>query len=257
MRQLRWVSFLAVSTLTMLILVYVQYYQDQQQEKYDRLNRRIDDLEEIYENTSRELVESNEKNNELIQDLHEAIIHIENVEQRNSELETILFNQRETYRNAVAMQGSVMPVLTLSNFTAKQYERAWNRLGAHGLKGTGDSLVQAEDLYSVNSLVLSAIAYMESAGGMSRLAREKNNLFGLGAGGSTPYQSALCFSSKSDCIHFTAKLLYNRYLSRGSRGYRGDNLIAIGPRYAEDPLWAEKVARTMSKIARAAIPGGR
>ncbi len=254
MQQLRWFLFLAASTLIMLGLVYAQHYLDIQQEKFDLLNQRIASLEEIYENTSQDLTEANKKNSELIQDLHEAIILIESVEQRNSELETILFNQRETYRNAVAMQGSVMSVLSPSNFTAKQYERAWNRLGAHGLKGTGDSLVQAEELYSVNSLVLSAIAYLESAGGMSRLAREKNNLFGLGAGGSNPYSSALCFSSKSECIHYTARLLRNRYLSRGSRG---DNLVAIGPRYAADPLWAEKVGTTMSKIARSAIPGGR
>jgi beta-N-acetylglucosaminidase len=257
MQRFRWAAFLAVTTLTMLGLVYFQYRADLQQEKYDRLTRQIDDLQEIYESTARELTEVHEENRDLIQDLHEAIIRIETVEQRNNELETILFNQRQTYRNAVAMQGSSMPVLTLSSFTAKQYERAWSRLGAHGLKGTGNSLVQAEELYNVNSLVLSAIAYLESAGGMSKLAREKNNLFGLGAGGSNPYHNALYFSSKDDCINFTAKLLRNRYLSRSSRSYRGDNLIAIGPRYAEDPCWAEKVGRTMSKIARVAIPGGR
>lgn len=257
MQRFGWAAFLGAATLIMLGLVYIQYYSDLQQEKYDRLSRRITDLEEVYDSTSRELTEANEKNRELIQDLHDAIIKIEKVEERNSELETILFNQRQTYRNALAMQGSTMTVLTLSDFTAKQYERAWNRLGAHGLKGTGESLVQAEELYSVNSLVLSAIAYLESAGGMSKLAREKNNLFGLGAGGANPYRSALCFSSKDECIYYAARMLRNRYLNRGSRGYRGDNLVAIGPRYAADPLWAEKVGRTMSKIARAAIPGGR
>lgn len=257
MQRFGWAAFLAVATLTMLGLVYIQHYSDLQQEKYERLNRRITDLEEIYDRTSRELTEANEENRGLIQDLHDAIIKIGEVEERNSELETILFNQRQTYRHAVAMQGSTMPVLSLSDFTAKQYERAWSRLGAHGLKGTGESLVQAEGLYSVNSLVLSAIAYLESAGGMSKLAREKNNLFGLGAGGATPYSSALYFSSKDECIYYTANMLRNRYFNRGSRGYRGDNLVAIGPRYAADPCWAEKVGRTMSKIACAAIPGGR
>ncbi len=257
MQRFGWAAFLSAAILIMLGLVYVQHHSDLQQEKYDRLNRRISDLEEIYDSTSRELMDANEENRGLIRDLHDAIIKIEEVEERNNELETILFNQRQTYRNAVAMQGSTMTVLTLSNFSAKQYERAWSKLGAHGLKGTGGSLVQAEELYCVNSLVLSAIAYLESAGGMSRLAREKNNLFGLGAGGANPYSSALYFSSKDECIYYTAKMLRNRYFNRGSRAYRGDNLVAIGPRYAADPLWAEKVGRTMSKIARAAIPGGR
>ncbi len=257
MRRYRWAAFLAVSALTMLGLIYIQYYSDLQQEKYERLTRQIDDLKEIYESTAQELTEVHEENHELLRDLREAIIRIETVEQRNNELEAILFNQRQTYRNAVSMRGSFMPVLTVSNFTAKQYERAWSRLGAHGLKGTGNSLAYAEELYNVNSLVLSAIAYLESAGGMSRLAREKNNLCGLGAGGSDPYHNALYFSSKDECIYYTARLLRNRYLSRGSRNYRGDNLEAIGPRYASDPLWAVKVGKTMSKIARAAIPGGR
>jgi len=257
MRRYRWAVFLALSTLTMLGLLYMQYYSDQQKEKFEHLTRQIDDLKEIYESTVQELSKVNEENRTLIRDLNEAIERIEAVEQRNSELETILFNQRQTYQNAASMRGSTMPVLTMSSFTAKQYERAWSRLGAHGLKGTGQFLVQAEELYNVNSLVLSAIAYLESAGGMSKLAREKNNLFGLGAGGSNPYQNALFFSSKEECIYYAARLLRNRYLSRSSRSYRGDNLEAIGPRYAADPFWAEKVGRTMSKIARAAIPGGR
>ena len=185
MRRYRWAVFLALSTLTMLGLLYMQYYSDQQKEKFEHLTRQIDDLKEIYESTVQELSKVNEENRTLIRDLNEAIERIEAVEQRNSELETILFNQRQTYQNAVSMRGSTMPVLTMSSFTAKQYERAWSRLGAHGLKGTGQFLVQAEELYNVNSLVLSAIAYLESAGGMSKLAREKNNLFGLGAGGST------------------------------------------------------------------------
>lgn len=257
MRRYGWAAFMTVAVLIMLGLLYMQYQSDLQQEKYDYLNRQIDDLRENYENTARELNEVQTKNRALTQDLHEAIIKIEDVEQRNEELETILFNQRQTYRNAVGMLGSTMPVLTVSNFTAAQYERAFSRLGAHGLKGTGSALVAAEEMYHVNSLILSSIAYLESAGGMSKLAREKNNLFGLGAGGSNPYHNALSFSSKDECVYYAAKILRNRYLNRGSRVYRGDNLVAVGPSYAADPCWAEKVGRNMSKIARAAIPGGR
>ncbi|HPU00633.1 MAG: hypothetical protein GX890_07965 [Firmicutes bacterium] len=257
MQRYRWAAFLAVSMLTMLGLLYMQYYSEMQREKYEQLTRQINELKEIYESTARELTEVHEENRALLRDLEEALTRIETVEQRNSELETILFNQRQTYQNAVSMRGSTMPVLTKSSFTAKQYERAWNSLGAHGLKGTGPFLVRAEELYGVNSLVLAAIAYLESAGGMSKLAREKNNLFGLGAGGANPYQNALLFSSKEECIYYAARLLRNSYLIRGSRNYGGNNLQAIGPRYAEDPLWAEKVGRAMSKIARAAIPGGR
>lgn len=257
MHRFKGAAYLTVSILIMTGLLYFQYQNDLQRQKYERLTRQIDDLQKVYESTARELTEVHDENHELLRELYEALSKIETVEHRNNELEAILFNQRQTYHNAVAMRGASFPVLTRSDFTAKQYERAWSRLGAHGLKGTGSSLVRAEELYSVNSLVLSAIAYVESAGGMSKLAREKNNLFGLGAGGSDPYQNALSFSSKEKSVYYTAKMLRNRYLSRSSRSYRGDDLIAIGPNYAADPRWAEKVGQAMSRIARAAIPGGR
>lgn len=250
-------KFILVAGLVIVGITYLQNQATLQQEKYNRLQQQIDELTEIYNQTVQDLDEACEENRVLMQDLHEALVHIESVEKRNAELETILFNQRQTYRHAVALKGSTMPVLTPSSFTAKQYERAWIRLGAHGLRGTGEALAGAEARYGVNSLVLGAIAYVESAGGMSKIAREKNNLFGLGAFDYNPYYSAYYFSTKGESIYYAANLLRNSYLSRSSRNYRGDNLQAIGIRYASDPRWAEKVGRVMSRIARAAIPEGR
>jgi len=218
---------------------------------------RIDDLTRLYNDTARELSESQEKNEELSRELQDIIDEIEAVKTRNRQLEQILFNQTETYRNAVALNGTTMPVLSISSFTAVQYERAWSKLGAHGLKGTGAALVRAEEIYGVNSLVLASIAYHESAGGMSKIAREKNNLFGLGAYDHDPYRCAFTFNSKEECIYYAANILSSSYLSRWGRNYRGDNLRAIGIRYATDPYWAEKVSRNMSRVARAAIPEGR
>ena len=117
--------------------------------------------------------------------------------------------------------------------------------------------VRAEEKHGVNSLVLAAIAYLESGAGTSRLARDKNNLFGLGAGSSNPYANARQFNSKEECIYFAASLLGNSYLSRGGRFYTGETLQHVGVNYAADPRWATKVANAMAKIARAAIPEGR
>lgn len=264
MHRYGWVIFLTLALVVVTGPLYVQEQKErerlkfeEQQEKNERLARQIDNMEEIYDHRVQELTESRKENRKLLRKLDEAHEDIKDVKHRNNELESILFNQRETYQNAVGMRGASMPVLTRSNFTAKQYERAWCSLGAHGLKGTGEALVRAEEIYGVNSLVLSGIAFLESAGGNSRLARKKNNLFGLGAGGADPYRNALSFSSRSECIYHTANVLRSRYLSRGSLFYRGRNLAAIGPNYAADPLWANKVSRHMSLIARAAIPGGR
>lgn len=264
MHRYGWVIFLTLALVAVTGPLYVQEQKERERQKFElqqqqneSLARQIDTMEEIYDHRVQELTEAHNKNRKLIRELDEAYQNIKDVKNRNNELESILFNQRKTYQNAVGMRGAGMPVLTCSNFTAVQYERAWRSLGAHGLKGTGEALVRAEEAYGVNSLVLSGIAFLESAGGNSRLAREKNNLFGLGAGGADPYSNALSFSSRSECIHYTANVLRCRYLSRGSLFYRGGSLTAIGPNYAADPLWADKVSRHMSLIARAAIPGGR
>lgn len=256
MQRFGWAAYLFFTILALCGLLYLDELNQEKQERYERLIRQIDDLQAVYEDTVQELTEVNDENRELLQELNDAVCQIETVEKRNTQLESILLNQRQTYQNAVNLRGATMSVLTRSHFTAKQYERAWSKLGAGGLKGTGEALVRAEETYGINSLILSAIAFLESGGGKSRLAREKNNLFGLGASGTDPYSNALSFSSREQCINYAARLLNNRYLNRGSRLYRGEDLSAVGPNYAADPQWAEKVSQQMSLIARAAIPGG-
>ncbi len=250
-------KFFIISSIPLVLLLSWQHQIALEEERQAQLQRQIQELNQIYMETLNDLTETKQEKESLSHQLHDALEKIEQIERRNEELEQILFNQQQTYRAAVARKGSTMPALSLSCFTAKMYERAWNRLGAHGLKGTGEALVAAEERYGVNSLIIAAIAYVESAGGMSRLAREKNNLFGLGAGGANPYSNALYFSSKEESINYVASLLSNSYLSRGGRFYRGDNLVAINVRYAADPFWADKVGQAMARIARAACPEGR
>ncbi len=250
-------KFFIFSSIPLVLLLFWQHQLALEEERQAQLQLQIQELNEAYMNTLNDLTETTQEKESLFNQLHDALERIEQIEQRNKELELILFNQQQTYRTAVAYKGSTMPALSQSCFTEKMYERAWSRLGAHGLKGTGAALVSAEQRYGVNSLILAAIAYIESAGGMSRLAREKNNLFGLGAGGANPYSNAFYFSSKEESINFVANLLSHSYLSRGGRFYCGDNLVAINMRYAADPFWAEKVGQAMAKIARAACPEGR
>lgn len=255
MRRFGWAAYLLMALLAVGGPLYCQERSEQQRRKSEQLIRQMDNLQQVYRETVRELTMIHDENRELLLELDEALSEIEIVKGHHAELETILLNQRQTYRDAVTMNGASMAVLTHSSFTARQYERAWDRLGAGGLLGTGEALVLAEERYGVNSLVLAAIAFLESAGGRSRLACDKHNLFGLGAGGPDPYGSALSFSSREESIRYAARLLRSRYLDRGSRIYRGENLLAIAANYASDPQWAEKVGRAMSRIARAAIPG--
>ena len=51
----------------------------------------------------------------------------------------------------------------------------------NGLEGLGVCFQRMEEKYSINSIILLSIAILESGYGLSKLAKEKNNLFGLDA----------------------------------------------------------------------------
>lgn len=250
-------KFIVGTSLVILLASAVNYQLTSQQQMYEQLAEDLKKLDQAYNRTIAELQQVHQENQVLKTQLKEQLAIIEIMETDKQKLEQILLNQTQTYRNAVEMKGSVMPVKSISSFSAKMYEQAWKKLNAYDLQGTGEAFARAEEQYGINSLVLAAIAYLESGGGTSRIAREKNNLFGLGAGSPNPYANARSFASKEESIYFTASLLRNSYLSRDGRFYCGDSLQHIGVYYAADPQWAAKVAGAMSRIARAAIPEGR
>lgn len=192
--------------------------------------------------------------------LHQSSLDNESLKEQNAALELTLertealFMQRQqTLIYILSGRGATMPVLTPSGFTEELYEQAWLNLGAYGLEGTGEAIAAAEQETGVNGLVLAAIAYLESGGGSSQIAEEKNNLFGLAAFDANPFAHALAFDNKKESVYFAAELLSRNYLSREGRYYHGDDLRAIGKFYASDPRWADKVSRSMAIIAGALL----
>ena len=118
-----------------------------------------------------------------------------------------------------------MPLNTPSGYSAARFERA---LKGTSLAGIGEALVLAEAETGINAVILAAICAHESGWGTSRLARERNNLAGLGA-----YRPGLgmTFDTRADCIDYLARLLAGR----------PGTLAEVGQWYAEDPGWARKV----------------
>jgi beta-N-acetylglucosaminidase len=136
---------------------------------------------------------------------------------------------------------TTMPVTTPSGFSAARFERAF---AGTALAGIGEALVEAEQATGINALILAAICAHESGWGRSRIAKEKNNLAGLGAYDHSP-GSAIRFESREECVMFLAELLRDR---------PGESLEEIGGWYASDPAWARKVAGCMRVImGRAAL----
>ena len=140
---------------------------------------------------------------------------------------------------------TTMPLLSPSGFSPARFERAF---AGTGLEGIGEALALAEAETDINALVLAAIIVHESGWGRSRIAKEKNNLAGLGAYDGREYSAGIKFDSRTASIMFLAELLAVHY-APGGQFYGGSHdLAGIGVRYASDPRWAAKVAGCMRVI---------
>lgn len=113
-------------------------------------------------------------------------------------------------------------------------------LAGTDLAGLGPALVAAEAETGVNAVLLAAIIAHESGWGTSPLARDKNNLAGLGAYDGREYSAGMSFATREESVMFLARLV-----ARNPNG----TLDEIGAWYATDPCWAAKVAGCMKMIA--------
>jgi beta-N-acetylglucosaminidase len=115
-------------------------------------------------------------------------------------------------------------------------------LAGTDLAGLGPALVAAEAETGVNAVLLAGIVALESGWGTSEIARDKNNLAGLGAYDGGEYLHALRFDSRADSIMYLARLI---------EGKPNGTIGEIGAWYASDPAWPAKVAGCMKIIAEA------
>jgi len=116
-----------------------------------------------------------------------------------------------------------------------------------------------EKQYNINGLFVAAIGIHESAWGTSRIARDKNNLFGYGAYDSNPYNGAYSFESYAESIDLVARVLVKYYLNpkgatiydggtANGKYYSGNTLSAVNKRYATDKNWANGVYSHMQYL---------
>lgn len=113
----------------------------------------------------------------------------------------------------------------------------------------GSVFKKAEDIYGVNAYVLMAIAKLESAWGESKIAQDKNNLFGYGAYDSSPYESARKYNSFADSIYDVAKHLSEDYLNPDGSFFNGYSLDSVNRYYCTSPTWAGKLKKIISELA--------
>ena len=138
-----------------------------------------------------------------------------------------------------------------TNYTAADLDRLYRLMGASDsrLAGKGATFKAAEEKYGVNALYLVAHSALESAWGRSKIARDKNNFFGISAYDNNPYNAATKFDDVDSGILGAARWINEKYLSKSTypaRGaYLGNKAGGMNVNYATAPYWGESIASIM------------
>lgn len=113
-----------------------------------------------------------------------------------------------------------------------------------------------EQKYGINGIFLAAVGIHESAWGTSKIATDKNNLFGYMAYDRNPYSFSANFETYEEGIETLAKVFCKYYLypsgtpiyedevAKGSY-YNGATVTGVNTRYASDTEWCNKVYKKM------------
>ena len=116
-----------------------------------------------------------------------------------------------------------------------------------------------EKQYNINGIFVASVGIHESAWGTSKIAIQKNILFGYGAYDSNPYNGAYIFSNYSESIDLLARVFVKYYLNPAGTSiyggekavgtyYNGPTLGGINKKYASDKNWANAVFSYMQYL---------
>lgn len=150
----------------------------------------------------------------------------------------------------VDMDLSVPSGLTLSDFKTVLSNNLSDKNKI--FEQSAEYFYKAEQKYKVNGIFLASIGIHESAWGTSKIANDKNNLFGFTAYDSDPYNSATSFDNYENAINKVAEVLSTKYLhvagtkisdelTATGTYFNGTSAKSVNVRYASDTGWADKV----------------
>lgn len=136
-----------------------------------------------------------------------------------------------------------------TNYSAEDLDKVFSLLNINNslLENKGATFKEAEEHYHINALYLLAHSALESDWGRSKIAKDKNNFFGITAYDTTPYLSAKTFDDVDKGILGASKWIKENYIDRG-RTFLGNKASGMNVQYASDPYWGEKIASVMMKI---------
>ncbi|MCC3371647.1 glucosaminidase domain-containing protein [Cohnella sp. REN36] len=112
--------------------------------------------------------------------------------------------------------------------------------------GLEDAILEIEEEYGINAYFTIAVMKLESGNGKSKLAKTKNNLFGLNAVTGSENVKAFSFSSKEDSIRKFGQLLAKNYVGKGYT-----TIEKVAKKYCPaSGTWATKVKNIMASDHR-------
>ncbi|KJQ74890.1 endo-beta-N-acetylglucosaminidase [Streptococcus mitis] len=137
----------------------------------------------------------------------------------------------------------------VTNYSAEDLDKVFSLLNIDNslLENKGATFKEAEEHYHINALYLLAHSALESDWGRSKIAKDKNNFFGITAYDTTPYLSAKTFDDVDKGILGASKWIKENYIDNG-RTFLGNKASGMNVEYASDPYWGEKIASVMMKI---------
>lgn len=140
-------------------------------------------------------------------------------------------------------------LIEATNYSAEDLDKVFSLLNIDNslLENKGATFKEAEEHYHINALYLLAHSALESDWGRSKIAKDKNNFFGITAYDTTPYLSAKTFDDVDKGILGATKWIKENYIDRG-RTFLGNKASGMNVEYASDPYWGEKIASVMMKI---------
>lgn len=148
-----------------------------------------------------------------------------------------------------------MNLKSTANLTAKQINDWIARYAPKGsvMLGKGEAFLRAAQESGLDVRYLVAHAAHETAWGTSKIAKQKGNMYGIGAFDASPYKSAYGYDSVTAGIIEGAKWIAKNYVDKGQNTlYKMRHNKGVHE-YATDPLWDEKIAKIMTTAPAANV----
>jgi flagellum-specific peptidoglycan hydrolase FlgJ len=108
-------------------------------------------------------------------------------------------------------------------------------------QGLEKAILEIEELYGINAYFTIAVMKLESGNGKSKIAKDKNNLFGLNAIDGDQYNKAFSFKTKGDSVQKFGQLISKNYIDKGYT-----TIEKVSAKYCHaNPKWSGVVKNIM------------